>query len=312
MNIVFFGTPKFAKTILESIHQAGHQIVAIVTRTDKPKGRSGTPVASEVKLYAQEHLPNVPLYQPERASDPEFIEILRQYSADLFVVAAYGEIIKQALLDMPKLCCINVHGSLLPAYRGAAPIQQSIIDGCNKTGITIIRMVRKMDAGDIICTEECTIDPNMTYSELERALAKIGCKALLHAIDLFAQNKVHFTPQDESLVTYAHKIEQKDCFIEWDSKSAEDIHNLVRGVQGYLGAWCFAQIHQKQKRVKILKTALLPASGEKFGHLYVNSNGNLCIAAKNGDLELQEIQFEGKTPISGKEAWRSTSFTLIL
>ncbi|HXF29776.1 MAG TPA: methionyl-tRNA formyltransferase, partial [Chlamydiales bacterium] len=165
MKIVFFGTPDFAARHLEALHQAGLEIVAIVTKPDKPVGRSLKIQPVPVKVMAEKLMPQVPLFQPEKCSTPEFIEILKKYPADLFAVVAYGEIIKQAVIDLPKFGCINVHASLLPAYRGAAPMQRCLMDGQKETGISIIQLILKMDAGDVLHYEKVAIAENMTFPE---------------------------------------------------------------------------------------------------------------------------------------------------
>ena len=222
MKVVFFGTPTFAASVLTFLLSNGVNVVAVVSKPDKPKGRSGKPVATPVKLVAYQH--HLPLFQPELVSDPDFVPILHAFDADLFVVVAYGEILKQHLLDMPKKACINLHASLLPKYRGAAPIQQAIINGETESGVTIMHMVKKMDAGDMIKTATTPIGPNETYAELEEKLCKIGSKLLLEVIQDFGRGIEKRTPQDESLVSLARKIELEDCKIEWD-QPAQKIHD---------------------------------------------------------------------------------------
>src|ERR1700722_14416890 len=167
MKVIFFGTPPFAAHVLEYLLSQCIHVAAVVTKPDRPKGRSRVPLPTPVKLIAQQQIPPIPVYQPELVSDPEFADVLIPYQADLFVVVAYGEIIKQHLLDMPKLGCINLHASLLPKYRGAAPIQHSIIHGDTITGVTIMHMVKKMDAGDMIETVTVPIGPNASFPEIE-------------------------------------------------------------------------------------------------------------------------------------------------
>src|ERR1700722_12681047 len=168
MKVIFFGTPPFAAHVLEYLLSQCIHVAAVVTKPDRPKGRSRVPLPTPVKLIAQQQIPPIPVYQPELVSDPEFADVLIPYQADLFVVVAYGEIIKQHLLDMPKLGCINLHASLLPKYRGAAPIQRCILEGETETGVTIMHMVKKMDAGDIIKTVKIPIHPDRTYGDLEK------------------------------------------------------------------------------------------------------------------------------------------------
>ena len=185
MKIVFFGTPAIAADILGRLVDNNEQIVAVVTKPDRPRGRSSKLVPTEVKALAQERLPGVPVHQPDKVSTEEYYEILRKYDADLFVVVAYGEIIKQPLLDMPKRACINVHASLLPKYRGAAPIQRCLLDGVKTTGVTIMHMVKKMDAGDVIATREIPVDVNMTGGELFARMQVVGGDLLVDVVDQF-------------------------------------------------------------------------------------------------------------------------------
>ncbi|MBA3603356.1 MAG: methionyl-tRNA formyltransferase, partial [Parachlamydiaceae bacterium] len=172
MKVVFFGTPPFAAKLLKVLLEQGFSIVAIITKPDKPQGRSKEPLFPAVKETALLYAPNIPLFQPEFVSAPDFAPTLAQFDADLFVVVAYGEIIKQHLLDMPRLGCINVHASILPKYRGAAPIQRAIIGGEEESGVTIMQMVRKMDAGDMIRVAKVPIGQNMIYGELENELCE--------------------------------------------------------------------------------------------------------------------------------------------
>lgn len=302
MKVVFFGTPQFAADALSYLVQNGIEIVAIVTKPDKPKGRSGTPLPPAVKLVAQKLLPNVPIYQPEKASAPDFASVLASFQADLFVVAAYGEIVKQHLLDMPKLGCINLHASLLPRYRGAAPIQRAIINGDKVSGATIMHMVLKMDAGNIIETIAVPIEPEMTAGELELAICKAGSVALLDVIRRFASEKIEGYPQDESLVTYAPKIELEDCQIDWNLP-AKQLHDLVRGANPHPGAWCFVTWREEKKRLKIFKSKSIEFSAPPRTIISAGKEG-IIVACGNGSLCLEEIQLEGKKVMLASELVR--------
>ncbi|MCQ2520674.1 MAG: methionyl-tRNA formyltransferase, partial [Lachnospiraceae bacterium] len=177
MKIVFMGTPDFAATILKDIHDAGHEIAAVYTQPDRPKGRSGKPVASPVKEYALAH--NMPVYQPERIKRPEEVSLLKTFDADVFVVAAYGQIISQEILDIPKYCCVNTHGSLLPKLRGASPIQRAIASGEKETGVTCMRMDAGVDTGDIISVVTVPIEDDDDESSMYEKLAIAGGKLLV-------------------------------------------------------------------------------------------------------------------------------------
>jgi methionyl-tRNA formyltransferase len=307
MRVVFFGTPDFAASVLEFLLQNHVEVVAVISKPDRPKGRSGTPVATPVKSVSQAINPNIPVFQPELVSDPAFAETIRAFDADLFVVVAYGEIIKQHLLDMPRLACINVHASLLPKYRGAAPIQRAIMEGEAETGITIMHMVKKMDAGDMIDQVKVTIGPEMTFDELEAALCIVGKQELLKVILEYETNTPKSTPQDISLVTFAPKLELEDCEINWD-RPAQQIHDLIRGVNPHPGAWCYVKVQGETKRFKICKTRIIDQKGPAGSILNVASHkGNLVVAAADKSLELLEVQLEGKKKMTSEELMRGIS-----
>lgn len=306
MRVIFFGTPQFAAEVLQYLIENRVQIVSVITKPDRPKGRSSEPVPTPVKEVAQSQNPPIPVHQPELVSAPDFAETLRAYNADLFVVVAYGEILKQHILDMPPRGCINVHASLLPKYRGAAPIQRSIIEGEAKTGITIMHMVKKMDAGDIIKMVKVSIEPNMTYGELEKELCKQGSKALLEVIYQFQQGSVHSIEQDHSQATFAPKIELEDCEVHWTS-SAKSIHDLIRGVNPHPGAWCYVKIGSQQKRLKINKTVLIYNLKGDPGHILPSRKEELIIACGEDAIQILELQLEGKKVMTAQELMRGLS-----
>lgn len=299
MKVVFFGTPQFAANVLEELMRAKIDVVAVISRTDKPKGRSSTPVPTPVKEVALKH--HIPVYQPEKVSSEEFRSILDSLQADLFVVVAYGEILKQHVLDAPKLGCINVHASLLPKYRGAAPIQQSIINGDAESGVSIMYMVRKMDAGDVISTVVVPITEEMNFGELEAKLCEVGSPALLEAIELFKKGKVAGISQNEAEVTFAPKIELEDCQINWN-QPAKKIHDLIRGVNPYPGAWTYVTVHDETKRFKIFSSKVIKVDG--FPGVMEKHQGNSLIYCSEGAISLLEVQLEGKKRMSADELFR--------
>lgn len=308
MRVVFFGTPDFAAHVLEYLFKHQVDIVAVISKPDRPKGRSGHPIPTPVKKVALACNSTIPIYQPEIVSAPEFSEVLKNLEADLFVVVAYGEILKQHLLEMPHKACINLHFSLLPKYRGAAPVQRCIIEGETESGITIMHMVKKMDAGDIIEVVKVPIGPETTFGELGYTLCDIGEKALLNVIQAFEKGEPPHTPQDHSQATLAPKIELEDCEINWN-RPAQEIHNLVRGVNPYPGAWCYVQVKGEKKRLKINRTQVIPGNYEAPG-LLLNANqtkGNLQISTGFQALELCEVQLEGKKIMSSEELTRGLS-----
>lgn len=312
MKVVFFGTPQFAANILSFLLANHIEVVAVVTRPDRPKGRSGTPAITPVKEIALSHQPALPVYQPEKASSLEFVPILQAYHADLFVVAAYGEIIKQHLLDMPRLGCINVHASLLPKYRGAAPIQRCLIAGERETGVTIMKMVLKLDAGDMIETAKMPLDEKITAGELEQHLCRLGSEALLNVLKRWERGEVHAVPQDHNQATFAPKLELEDCEIDWQL-SAERIHNLIRGVNPYPGAWCFVLFRGQKKRLKIFTSVVdktphcaLP------GTILKQTKNELCVACgEKQSLCILQLQLEGKKVMTTEELLRGISLDQI-
>lgn len=226
MNVVFMGTPDFAVEALKALISK-HKVLAVITQPDKQKGRGKKMMFPPVKECALEN--NIPVYQPEKVRDEEFCKVLEDFKADIFVVVAYGQILPENILNMPKYGCINVHGSLLPKYRGAGPIQWSIIDGEEKTGVTIMYMEKGLDCGDMILKKEIVIEDNETFETLHDKMALVGADALLEALELFEKGEVKAEKQDDSLSTYAPKITKETGHIDW-SKSSKEIRNLIRGL----------------------------------------------------------------------------------
>ncbi|MBA2369740.1 MAG: methionyl-tRNA formyltransferase [Candidatus Protochlamydia sp.] len=313
MKVIFFGTPTFAAHVLTFLLQNQVNIVAVISKPDRPKGRSSTPVPTPVKLAASFYDHAIPVHQPEFVSSVDFAGILQSYGADLFVIVAYGEIIKQNLLDMPGLGCINLHASLLPKYRGAAPIQHSIIQGEKESGVTIMHMVKKMDAGDMIKKASVPIGPDMTYAELEAELCEIGKKLLFEVIMDFEKETLPRTPQDHALATLAPKIELENCEIDW-SRPAVQIHDLVRGVNPHPGAWCYVKIRGEQKRLKINRTRIVPVQHASPGTVLnlLQTKENIIVATGHQALELIEVQLEGKKIMSSSDLTRGIPRVLFI
>lgn len=303
VRIVYFGTPVFAAEVLRYLISRGVTISAVISKPDKAHGRSRAPQPVPVKGVAESF--HIPIYQPEKVSSPDFQPILQSFHADLFVVVAYGEILKQSVLDMPSKGCINLHASVLPAYRGAAPIQRAIINGDAESGVTVMHMARKMDAGDIIAIRKTPIASNMTYGELEESLCAIGKELLFETIQKFAAGAPDRTPQDEANATMAPKLELEDCGIDW-SRNAAEIHNLVRGVNPEPGAWCKVQFPDAVKRLKIFRTLMdsSDATHLKAGECLFTSGKKLLAGCGKGTLELVEVQLEGKKRMSASDFFR--------
>lgn len=302
MKIIFFGTPHIAAKILESL-MMHHEVVAVVTKPDKKQGRDLQLRPSAVKLWVEANCPHIPVLQPLKISTEEYREKLTQFNADIFVVVAYGEIIKQFILDLPPLGCINIHASLLPKYRGAAPMHRAIINGEKETGVSIMEMVLALDAGPILHVEKTPITDEMTVGELEKKLEVLGAEGLLKTLEQIHQKKIHKSYQDDSLATYAAKITPEECEIKW-TRSALSIHNLIRGVTPAPGAWCwiFLKNQTEPKRLKIKKSILLQkTSSASPGSIICYDKTSWEVAAGEGVLRILEVQLEGKKSVTAEE-----------
>ena len=295
------GTSDFAVTILEALWQTDHELSCIITQPDRPQGRGMHQQASPVKLAAINKGYKNLLFQPENLRATDSLEFLRTKSCDIIVTAAYGQILPQSLLDYPHIASINVHGSLLPAYRGAAPIQRAIMAGERETGITIMHMARRLDSGDIIAQSTLPILPNQDQMSLSQQLAELGASLLLQVLSQLEQGIVLRRKQDEAFASYASMITKVDCFLDWMS-SAQEWHDIVRGLHPNPGAI----LEIRGKRLKIRKTELRPLPLQDFGvtpgTIIALENGFPIIAvgsteSRNDDskaLLLLEVQPEGK------------------
>lgn len=304
MKVVFFGTPDFAAQVLEFLIQNGVDIVSVVSKPDKAQGRSKELVPVPVKVVAEKY--GIPVFQPEKVSDPIHQPLLDAFEADLFVVVAYGEILKEAVLKTPRKACINLHASLLPKLRGAAPIQRAIIQGDDESGVTIMHMVKKMDAGNMIAQAKVAIPHEMTYGELSQSLVQVGSELLFKVIQEFKAGNPKETVQDESQVTFASKIELEECKIDWN-RPAREIHNLVRGVNPEPGAWSLISIGDQTKRIRVFKTKDHEGLSFAVGELKESSDKKALIGCSQGVLELLEVQPEGKKRMSAQEFLRGQS-----
>ena len=290
MKIVFMGTPDYAAEALRALIRAGHEITAVVTQPDKPKGRSGEPVPSPVKVCASEH--GIPVLQPKRIRTPEATEELRKYPADVYVVAAFGQILTQEILDMPPYGCLNIHASLLPKYRGASPIQHVIIEGEEKTGITVMQMDAGIDTGDMLYKKEIPIEAEENYETLHDKLTVLGGEAIVEAIELLEQGKLVPEKQEDSDSCYAPKIAKEMGRIEF-SRSAAEIDRLIRGMT----PWPSAYTGYQGKQLKIWKAVPLETydnKGRSGGEILEVSKNSVIVAAGKGAVEILELQLEGK------------------
>lgn len=296
MKIVFFGTPAFAVPTFERLLASAHAVVGVVTQPDRPRGRGQRVTESPVKRRAAAD--GLPILQPLRMKDPALRESLADLAPDLAVVAAYGRILPDELLSLPKLGMINVHASLLPRYRGAAPIHRAVIAGERETGITIIRLVREMDAGPMLKKATLAIGMDETSEALEQRLAILGADTLLHAVDDLAAGRAHEEEQDHSRATLAPRLTKDDGVIDWN-QPAGVIHNLVRGLHPWPHA--FSYVHGR--RYLILRTRVADAAetprppGVRPGQVLEAAGDRFIIAAgPDSALAISEIQPEGRRP----------------
>ena len=290
LRIVFAGTPVFAEKILSVLLTAGHDVVAVYTQPDKPAGRGHKLVASPVKQLALTQA--IPVYQPKTLRDPLAQAELKVIEADLMIVAAYGLILPQTVLDIPVHGCLNVHASLLPRWRGAAPIQRAILAGDTYTGVTIMQMTAGLDTGPMLNTLTCPIESHDTSASLHDKLAVLGGAALLTSLAVFADKGWIAEKQDDTLATYAHKIEKEEAQVDWQ-QSAEQIERQIRAFQPWPVAYCHAQ----DKTVRLWSAEVLdqPASGPPGTICQANKNG-IDVATGSGQLRLKRVQFSGQKP----------------
>lgn len=306
MKIVFFGTSEFAARLLTYLLDHNIEIVAVVTRPDKPRGRSLQLAPPPVKEALQKQGYDLPIHQPKKASTEEFETLLKQYQADLFLVVAYGEIIKQNLLSLPPLGCINVHASLLPAYRGAAPMQRALMDGVTVTGVTIMEMVLEMDAGNIIETAEIPVPNEMNLEELQEKLYSLSGPLLLKVISNLKVGRLTTYAQDSTKVTFAPKITAEEEVIHW-ARSANQIHNQIRALSPFPGTWCQIKIGNEIKRFKIKKSRVIQEMKGVPGTVLSSSKGECIVACGQGALRLEEVQLEGKKTMPIQDFLRGNS-----
>lgn len=293
MKVVFFGTPAFAAPTLERLLASPHEVVAAVTRPDRPRGRGRVVSEPPVKRLAAAR--GVPVLQPDRLRDRPLLDALAAPAPDVGVVAAYGRILPDELLALPRLGTINVHPSLLPKYRGAAPVHRAVMAGETGTGVTIIRLVREMDAGPMLRRAALPIGPDETAEALERELAELGAATLLQAIDDLESGRASETPQDHAGATFAPRLTRADGEIDW-TRPAREVHDQVRG----LHPWPRAHTHWDGARYLIHRTAVIDAApgGGAPGRVIAAEGDRLVVAAGAGTaVAIREIQSEGRRPL---------------
>ena len=293
-SILFMGTPHFAAKALSGLLAAGFDVVSVVTRPDAGKGRGGKLTSSEVKLEAERH--NLPVYQPKNKA--ELIQIVEIVAPELVVVAAYGMIIPQEALDIPKYGALNIHGSILPNYRGASPIAESLLNGDEKTGITIIKMSAGMDEGDVISSFELLIPNDSTTETLTNEMADLGARAIVKTIPGYLEGSQKPVPQNSKLATYCKKITKEDGHIDWNLPAVQ-IERIIRAYNTWPTAYTFLD----GKRVKVLKAKEIPGLRPGMTEIGVLNfeNGHVYVNTGKNTLELLQIQPEGKKPVAAKD-----------
>ena len=295
LRVVFFGTPSFAMPTLDALLTSRHPVVGVVTQPDRPRGRGQRTSDAPVKARAIDA--EVPVLQPATLADPAFAEALAAFAADIGVVAAYGRILSEAVLATPRLGMVNVHASLLPRYRGAAPVHRAVMAGERETGVTIMQVVKALDAGPMLADLRRAIGPDDTSEEVERDLATLGAGLLVSTLDRIAQGTAQETPQDHSRATYAHRLTREEGLIDW-GWSVERVHNLVRGLHPWPHAYGFLN----GERLIIRRSAVAAGSATAPPGTILSAHGdNLHVAAGQGILEIVELQSEGKRPMSPRD-----------
>jgi methionyl-tRNA formyltransferase len=294
LRLIFMGTPDFAVPTLLELVAHGHEVAAVYTRAAKPAGRGmklqPTPVEQEAGRLG------IPVFTPSTLKTAEALEEFRLHDADAAVVVAYGMILPRAILDAPKLGCFNLHGSLLPRWRGAAPINRAIMAGDAESGVMVMKMDTGLDTGDVAMAERLAITDAMTAADLHDALAPLGADLMVRAIGALERGKLQLTPQSEEGVTYAAKIDKAEARIDWD-KPARDVLRHIHGLSPFPGAWCEMPIEDEPVRVKILRCELIDGSGAA-GELL---DDRLAIACKQGAIRILELQRAGKAPMKAKD-----------
>jgi methionyl-tRNA formyltransferase len=297
MRVVFMGTPDFAVPFLQTLIDNKHQVVGVITQPDRAKGRGNKLAPPPVKLLAEKY--DIPVFQPEKVKTPEFVEKLRELAPEVIVVVAFGQLLSQAILDIPSKGCINVHGSLLPKYRGAGPIQWSIIKGDKTTGVTTMYMDKGLDTGDMILKREFDISDKDTYETLHNKMSLVGAEVLIETLELVARGTAPRTPQDHELHTYAPMLEKNTGKIDW-TKSAREIYNLIRGTYPWPGAYS----SYMDKKFKILNSEIFDENtiNTDAGKIKEIGKDYILVSCSKGFIKITELQFENEKRM-GVEAY---------
>jgi methionyl-tRNA formyltransferase len=303
-RILFMGTPEFAVPSLELLVEKAWRVIGVVTQPDRPKGRGQRLVASPVKEAAGRH--GLTVYQPEKVRAPEFLEIFHGLAPDMVVLVAFGQILPKAIIDGPPLGCINVHPSLLPGYRGAAPINWALIRGDRTTGISIMRMDEGVDSGDILLQEETAIEPGESYDHLHDRLAVLGAQCLLRGLEGLADGTIRRIAQDHSLATFAPRLKKEDGLIRWEAP-ARQIAHFVAGLSSVPGAYTF--LDGKVLKVYSAEAEEAPMCCDTPGTIIGPEPKGLKIAAGGGYVYLKDIQLESKKRMPITDFLRGFRFT---
>lgn len=299
MRIVYMGTPDFAAVSLEALVKAGHQITGVVTQPDKPKGRGKLVQPPPVKVLAQKY--NLPVLQPTSIKTEEFLQTIQELKPQCLVVVAYGKILPPSLLKLPPKGCINVHASLLPRYRGSAPIHWSVINGEPETGVTTMFMDEGMDTGDMILKKSVSIGPEDTVGMVHDKLADLGAGLLIETLNLLEQDRASGIPQDHSLATYAPMLRKEHELIHWD-RAALEINNHVRGMNPWPGAYTT----WNNQVLKIWRTSVAMDAGtmEKPGTVLTSQPGGILVQTGEGQVLIRELQLQGSKRMDADEFLR--------
>ncbi|MGO9689269.1 MAG: methionyl-tRNA formyltransferase [Syntrophobacteraceae bacterium] len=296
MKLVYMGTPQFAVAPLRALAAAGHEIIGVVTRNDKPSGRGRVLASPPVKQTAS--VMKLPLFQPRRVREPEFIAMLKSLNAEAIVVAAYGQILPKEILTLPKFGCINIHASLLPLYRGAAPINWAIMHGDAETGITVMQMDEGMDTGAMLLQESIPIGSKDTAGSMLEKLSSLGARLITEALPLIAAGSIVPRVQDNAKATLAPLLRKEDGGIDWTLPAVE-IHNRVRGLSPWPGAYTYLD----GKMIKIIESEAITGKAAP-GVLFEAEKGALAIGAGSGLLRIVALQPEGKKPMTAPDFLR--------
>ena len=304
-NIMFMGTPEISATCLHRLIDDGHEICAVITREDKPRGRGNVMTPTPVKVLAEEN--NIPVYTPKTLRDDAFAALLDEYKPEIIVVVAYGKILPLNVIEYPRFGCINLHVSLLPKYRGAAPMQRAIMEGESETGVTVMYMAEGLDTGDIITVEKFPILPEDDFEAIHDRSALVGGELLSKTIELIGKGEAERTPQDDSLACYAKKVEKEDCKIDF-TLPAKKLDCIIRGVTPIPGAFAY----HNDKMLKINKATPIDAVGIPGCVIDLSEKGDgyVTIACGDGALKVTHLIPEGKGKMSAGDFVRGRKISL--